>query len=1131
MKMDLKKLIAILIVLSMVITGLFSTTAFGEHENEMESNNGSTRNSRATLYVGSGQTYSKIQDAVDNASTGDKIVVLSGTYYENVAIDKTLTLQGNDTTNTIINGSGSGSVITIKADWVNVSGFRVTDSGSGWWSDAGILLDTVENCNIKDVNFTGNKHGIMLIDSNKTSITECDGYYNLWNFINFTSSDENYVANCTTYGSPISIDLTELNSYENNSNYFEYNDIVNSKDIGIRLHNSDGNTFYFNNIINSKNYGVRLGGKKNNFFYNNFISNNQGKTQVSSTIPNNWNYSNVQIGNHWSDWVSPDNNSNGIVDSPYVINANKRIFDWYPLVNATRPGGGTTPPQNQPPRINNSNVQIAYVNQLYSVKYTAIDPDTPQKNLTWSIKTNANWLTFDSNQTLFGTPNSSDIGSFNVQIWVSDGMYIDATNFTLTVFNRSQPPSNGTVLNVRTQVRYKTISKAVSEAKAGDTLKVYANTYTEDVLINKALTLEGDMNLTILEANSTNTPAMEIRSVNTTVSGFRVRNSNTGILLDGSIWSFNKFDIVIKDCMFESNTIGLKTMYERGFGITNCVFKKNSKGIEIKNSYNGKIDECQFIENSGVAIHILGGNSSSDKITIWNNTFNKNNGASSTYNSAKIQAKDDSYKFYNNLWNATNGFGNFWLDWLTPDNNKDGIVDVPYNISGSAGAKDHRPRTNYIPNRTFPPQIITSNNPYAFVGKQYMVNYSAVDPDTPQNQLTWAMNTNASWLTAKGALGLVGTPNASHVGTYWVFVSVSDGFNKDSTNFTLTVLASAKPQITTRDVTVAYVGTKYSVTYTATDQDTPVSKLTWSMKTNATWLTFSSKSELSGTPTKSDVGSYWVHITVTDGTSSAFTNFTLYVINRTNPQPNYPGVNSSNPRHGTRNVSVNSSEVVLEFKTPMNPYSVIRALSISPNINYTLKWEKNNTVLRVIFSDKLAYNTTYKITIGTSAFDTNNNNLNSTFDLKFTTEPGPGPSEIIDVPGPETDWGALFLTAGIIAVVVIIMVFLLVLALVTKNRRRRKEEMEYDLGRFETEDNGNSVTISNGTNEMLSDLKAEALTTKKPSAFGPAEDKMLQKLEQKFQRGELSVETYEMIKESMLTSEGPIDENINDQKP
>jgi pectin methylesterase-like acyl-CoA thioesterase len=61
-----------------------------------------------TLYVGGSGfgNYTKIQDAIDNASEGDTIFVHNGIYNENITIIKTINLIGEDKNTTIINGSG-----------------------------------------------------------------------------------------------------------------------------------------------------------------------------------------------------------------------------------------------------------------------------------------------------------------------------------------------------------------------------------------------------------------------------------------------------------------------------------------------------------------------------------------------------------------------------------------------------------------------------------------------------------------------------------------------------------------------------------------------------------------------------------------------------------------------------------------------------------------------------------------------------------------------------------------------------------------------------------------------------------------------------------------------------------------
>ena len=88
----------------------------------------------ATIYVDDTTLgdYEKIQDAIDNANTGDTVYVYSGTYYENIVIEKTINLEGIDENYTIIDGMGIDDVITLgaKSDFVNISGFTIQNSGS-----------------------------------------------------------------------------------------------------------------------------------------------------------------------------------------------------------------------------------------------------------------------------------------------------------------------------------------------------------------------------------------------------------------------------------------------------------------------------------------------------------------------------------------------------------------------------------------------------------------------------------------------------------------------------------------------------------------------------------------------------------------------------------------------------------------------------------------------------------------------------------------------------------------------------------------------------------------------------------------------------------------------------------------
>jgi len=115
--------------------------------------------------------FTKIQEAVDNATAGDTIVVYPGTYIENVDVNKDhLTIRSESgAESTIVQAANpNDDAFNVMADWVNITGFTVQNATRT--HKAGIhVAYGVSHCNISSNNISNNFYGIFLDYSSTSS--------------------------------------------------------------------------------------------------------------------------------------------------------------------------------------------------------------------------------------------------------------------------------------------------------------------------------------------------------------------------------------------------------------------------------------------------------------------------------------------------------------------------------------------------------------------------------------------------------------------------------------------------------------------------------------------------------------------------------------------------------------------------------------------------------------------------------------------------------------------------------------------------------------------------------------------------------------------------------------------------
>jgi len=225
--------------------------------------------------------YSKIQDAIDNASDGDTIFVYSGIYYENIIVDKLLDIKGENKETTIIDGSKIDDIIRILTDEVTLTGFTLQNGGSSHvYAGIDILSNTnyisnntissngvgidlsnteyniIENNTIID----SSKNGMVLVNTNRSIIRNNSFFKNWGSSIEIVySNNNNIIGNYFLFGYGISI-------YDSNSNLIKYNKFEATWSHGIEII-SNNNIIVNNDFFHS---GMYLRGE----FYSNIINDN-----------------------------------------------------------------------------------------------------------------------------------------------------------------------------------------------------------------------------------------------------------------------------------------------------------------------------------------------------------------------------------------------------------------------------------------------------------------------------------------------------------------------------------------------------------------------------------------------------------------------------------------------------------------------------------------------------------------------------------------------------------------------------------------------------------------------------------------------------------------------------------------
>ncbi|AGB05273.1 parallel beta-helix repeat (two copies) [Aciduliprofundum sp. MAR08-339] len=561
-----------------------------------------------------------------------------------------------------IDAHGAGDAIYIgnTTKYFVVRDCQLHNASSSSWpyfEGDGITLYNVKNGTIENNTIYNNGGGIYLEDSSNNTITSNTIYNNSQDgiYMWYSGSNRLYGNKLTNNGIFLDGDKSTFTTQD-----IPTNNTVNGKPVyyykNANMHNATvplnagqvilGNVSWLrveNLKISKASVGIEVGYSSNitiasNTIYNNSQDGIDLESSSNNVLTNNIIYKNgngIYLGPSSSITITNNTIYNNSRDGIYLCYSSSNTVTSNTIYNNS--GAGIYLPDSSSNTLANNTIYNNPADGIY-LWYS-------------SSNTLANNTIYNNSDSIFLCCSSSNtITSNTIYNNPADGIYLEDSSKNVLTNNIIYKNWNGIYLDSSNSI---TIT--------------WSNTITSNTIYNNS---EDGIRLW--------------DSISNTLASNTIYNNDDGIYLYSSI----------------SNTLASNTIYNNDDGIylvdssnnvlTNNIIYKNGNGIYLDSSSSITITNNGIRSNYGYGVYIDSGSNN----RIYSNTFAYNNGSNSTYNYSHIQACDDGSS---NYWD-TSKYGNYWLDWAenndTNDENHDGIVDWPYRIDGSAGAKDYYPLKN-----------------------------------------------------------------------------------------------------------------------------------------------------------------------------------------------------------------------------------------------------------------------------------------------------------------------------------------------------------------------------------------------------------------------------------------------------